>query len=202
MYPVALILLRNKTLRLVSISSSIQDEDIQWWLTPQKRRLISKSTALACAVLLTLVGCSQETPEIPTPYRVVTDIHRTMELILDPAAEHLWSSAGSIISSEGETDLSPTSDEGWHKVERSAAVLAETGNLLMMPVREAGADWIKFSQELIDTGELAMKAAMDQDRDALFDAGGRIYEVCLACHSQYWAAQPVSGSASKRKGNE
>ena len=28
--------------------------------------------------------------------------------------------------------------------------------------------------------------ARAQDSDALFDAGGRIYQVCLACHNHYW----------------
>ncbi len=154
-----------------------------------------KSAAAQCAVLLTLGGCNQNEPEIKTPFRVVTDVHHTMELILGPAADLIWSSAGSIITAEGETDLSPTTDEGWHTVERSAAVVTETGNLLMMPGRAAGADWIQYSRGLIDAGELAMKAALKQDADALFDAGGRIYQVCLACHTQYWPDEGASEAA-------
>ena len=45
--------------------------------------------------------------------------------ILDPAADVIWDSAGAIITAEGETDLSPTTDEGWEHVRNSAAVLTE-----------------------------------------------------------------------------
>jgi len=62
----------------------------------------------------------------------------------------------------------------------------------MMPGRAAGDDWIEYSRGLIDAGELAMKAALAQDADALFDAGGRIYQVCLACHNQYLIDEDVS----------
>jgi hypothetical protein len=139
-------------------------------------------------VCLVLSACG-ETPPPPTAgnsFEVVTDVHHTMELILDPAADLLWSSAGSIITAEGSTELHPTTDEGWHAVESAAAVLAETGNLLVMPGRSAGADWDKYADGLRRTGKLAMQAALDQDPEALFDAGGEIYQVCKACHNQYW----------------
>ena len=80
----------------------------------------------------------------------------------------------------------PTTDKGWHEVESAAAVVAEAGNLLMMPGRSAGSDWDEYSVGLIDAGAEAMQAALDQDEAALFDAGGRIYQVCRACHNQYW----------------
>jgi mono/diheme cytochrome c family protein len=56
----------------------------------------------------------------------------------------------------------------------------------MMPGRAAGDDWVKYSSDLVEAGTLALRAAQDQDSDALFDAGGRMYQVCLACHTQYW----------------
>ena len=121
-----------------------------------------------------------------SPYLVVTSIHQTMAWILDPAADVIWDSAGTIITAEGRQELAPTTDEGWAEVVRAAAVLSEAGNLLMMPGRAAGEDWVEYSQGLIDAGKLALQAAETQDSDALFDAGGRIYQVCKACHAQYW----------------
>ena len=47
--------------------------------------------------------------------------------------------------------------------------------------------WIEFSQGLITMGENAMAAANAQDEEALFKAGGEIYNVCVACHQIYWA---------------
>ena len=144
-----------------------------------------KASLITAALLLT-TGCNQQAPPAETPYQAVTDIHHTMELILNPATEVIWDSAGSIITAEGEQQLAPTTDEGWHKVEQAAAVVAETGNLLMMPGRAAGDDWVGYSADLVEAGKLALQAARGQDSDALFDAGGRMYQVCLACHKQYW----------------
>lgn len=120
------------------------------------------------------------------PYQSITTIQDTMAWILDPAADVIWSSAGTIITAQGHQELAPTTDEGWAKVLHAAATLAEAGNLLMMPGRAAGDDWVEYAQGLTAAGQLAIKAAQDQDDEALFEAGGRLYQVCRACHSQYW----------------
>lgn len=142
-----------------------------------------KHAMVVSALLLT--ACAREPVPVATPFEIVTDVHHTMELILDPAADKIWDSAGFVITEAGEQDLSPTTDEGWHDVESAAAVVAETGNLLLMPGRSEGADWDTYSVGLREAGKLAMQAALDQDAEALFDAGGNIYQVCKACHSQY-----------------
>jgi hypothetical protein len=121
-----------------------------------------------------------------SPYRVTTTVQQTMAWILDPAADVIWDSAGTIITAQGRQELAPTTDEGWAEVVRAAAILSEAGNLLMMPGRAAGEDWVEYSQGLVDTGKLALQAAEAKDSDALFEAGGRIYQVCKACHAQYW----------------
>jgi hypothetical protein len=109
-----------------------------------------------------------------------------MEFVLDPAADMIWDSAGYIITAEGEQDLQPTTDEGWLAVQHSAVVVAETGNLLMMPGRARDdKDWIEISQGLVDVGMRAKAAAEAHDADALFEAGGQIYRVCTSCHQIY-----------------
>ncbi|MGH2400966.1 MAG: hypothetical protein ACRDF6_14110, partial [bacterium] len=54
----------------------------------------------------------------------------------------------------------PKDDKEWAMVQRSAIVLAESGNLLMMRgrARDQG-DWIKYSRMLVDAGAAAYKAA-------------------------------------------
>jgi hypothetical protein len=141
---------------------------------------------LPIGLLAVLASCNNLPPQPSPTYEVVTDIHHTMELIVDPAARLIWSSAGSIITDTGEQDLAPTTPEGWFKVEMAAATLTESGNLLMMPGRTAGPDWNQYSRSLIHTGKLAMAAAEQRDADALFNAGGQVYQACLACHEQYW----------------
>ncbi len=147
---------------------------------------------IAVFALVLSSGCDSGTnpastsaPKPEPAYRPITSVKQTMEWILDPAADVIWDSAGFIITAEGETDLSPTTDEGWAHVRNSAAVVAETGNLLLMPGRSAGPDWVAFSQKLTRAGEVAMAAAEARDAAALFDAGGEIYQACRACHEQY-----------------
>ena len=138
---------------------------------------------------LGLIGCGAEPPP-PSPYKIVGDIQSTMEHVLEPAAEVIWDSAGSIITLEGEQQLAPTTEEGWLKVRRSAQVVAETGNLLMMPGRTLpGSDWMEISSGLITMGEKAMAAAEEEDPDALFAAGGELYNICVSCHQIYWSGQ-------------
>lgn len=120
------------------------------------------------------------------PYHAATDVHQMMVWIIDPAADVIWDSAGTIITADGNEELAPTTDKGWIKVQRAAAILTEAGNLLMMPGRASGDDWVAWSRQLVDTGKGAMQAAQARDADALFDAGGRIYQVCRGCHEQYW----------------
>ncbi|HJN52925.1 MAG: hypothetical protein QGI68_01460 [Pseudomonadales bacterium] len=109
-----------------------------------------------------------------------------MQWVLDPAADHIWDSAGSVITAEGVEELAPTTDEGWLAVQHSAVVVAETGNLLLMPSRARDdQDWQEIALGLIDVGMRAAKAAEAKDADALFEVGGQLYRVCVSCHTQY-----------------
>ena len=130
----------------------------------------------------------------PPPYEPVADVRQIMEWILDPAADGIWDSAGTIITAEGRTELAPTTDAGWDDVRRHATILAEAANLLMLPGRAAGPDWIAYAQALRTTGRQALAAAEARDADALFDAGGQLYQACVACHTQYWV--PAGDAAS------
>jgi hypothetical protein len=142
-------------------------------------------TFIAFLALALSPGCAPAEESAPAHYRPVASIRETMEWILDPAADVIWDSAGFIITVEGESDLAPTTDERWERVRNGAAVVAETGNLLMMPGRALGPAWIAYARDLTAAGEDAIAAATVHDADALFDAGGALYEACLACHAQY-----------------
>ena len=140
-------------------------------------------------LLLLLTACGQQEQAEqakPTVFKPTGDVMHLMAWVLDPAADHVWDSAGSIITATGTRELAPTTDEGWLAVQHSAAVIAETGNLLLMPglIRDNG-DWQDISHGLIAAGMRAKAAAEAQDTDALFDAGGQIYRVCTSCHSLY-----------------
>jgi hypothetical protein len=119
-------------------------------------------------------------------FRPVVNQLQFMVWVLEPAADVVWDSAGSIITIDGEEDLAPQTDEEWSHVRNQAAVIAEAGNLLMLPGRaiDDGA-WMEYSGGLREAGIRLMKAAEVQDADELFDAGAGLYQVCLACHMTY-----------------
>ena len=130
-------------------------------------------------------------PPAPAPtaaaprYQLVTNARETMLWILDPATDVIWGAAGTIVTAAGETDLAPTTDEGWAAVVRASALVAETGNLLKMPGRSAGPEWDRAADELIAAGRSALAAAHARDDAALFDAGGALYQACRSCHIRY-----------------
>ena len=80
----------------------------------------------------------------------------------------------------------PKDDKEWAAVQRSALVLAESGNLLLMPgrVRDQG-DWVKDSKLLVDAGTAAYKAARAKDAKALVALDAQIDATCTTCHKQY-----------------
>ena len=141
--------------------------------------------AFAAAILL--LSCERESVD-ELPVQAVGDLHDTMTWILDPAADVVWGSAGWIITAEGTEDLTPATDEGWDRVRHSAAVLAESGNLMLLPhlaPETDGAAWVEFSRGMTRVAQQALAAVDAKDSDALFETGGHLYNVCLACHQVY-----------------
>ena len=97
-------------------------------------------------------------------------------------------------------------DEEWAGFRRQAVLLAESGNLLMMPGRMASgqikggatkgkaakgvtanpAGWNAAAKALRDAGELAVTAIDKKDMDLLGgDVGEKIQNSCSGCHDKY-----------------
>lgn len=80
----------------------------------------------------------------------------------------------------------PKDDKEWKNVQDSALMLAETGNLLLMPGRAKDTgEWTKFAKSLTDQGAKAFKAANAKDAKSLEDIGNDIDGVCEDCHAKY-----------------
>lgn len=145
----------------------------------------------ACAALL--AACSQQKPapkaEAPTGAKFNTDLpmDEFMGHVVDPAGFQYWEGSGTEITAKGEKDLSPTTEEGWEKLENAAATLIEAGNAMQLPgrARTPEADWYRHSQTLIERAVAAKAAAEKHDKEAVFKAGAALYEECTACHEQY-----------------
>jgi len=125
----------------------------------------------------------------PPPFRAVADNKLLMQSVVDPNADIVWDSVKTIVTKEGTEDFRPKTDEQWAAVRNAAVALTESGNLLMLvPRAKDGGEWMKRSQELINTGEAAIRAADARNADRLFTVGGDIYEACSNCHRQYMDA--------------
>ena len=136
--------------------------------------------------MILMVAC--ETPSTaPPPFAPVGSVQQLMEMVIDPAADIVWESVGTIVTLDGSEEIFPRSDEEWSTVRNSAMVLAESGNLLMVGDRAKGeGPWMIMSQALVEAGMVALEAAEAKDPEAVFAVGEQIYNACETCHVLYW----------------
>lgn len=126
--------------------------------------------------------------------------------VVDTAAFTYWGGSGTEETSTGTKDLSPTTDEGWEKLESAAATLIEAGNMLQLPGRERhlpdhpDSDWYKHAQNLTAQAVIAKAAAEKHDKAAVYKAGADLYAECTACHEEY-VIQPQIKANGPAKGN-
>jgi hypothetical protein len=125
----------------------------------------------------------------PPPFKPMADVKQLMQGAIDPSADVIWEATGTIVSKSGVENRQPKNQQEWDAVRNSAIVLTESGNLLMMAPRAKDGDlWMKRSQEMIDAGMAAWRAAEARNVDQLFTVGGDIYEACSHCHQDYMEA--------------
>ncbi len=141
-------------------------------------------------------------------------IRDLMAYMIDPAADFLWESVGTIITAAGEEDHQPQTEEEWNEVRRQAIVLTEAANMLQVPGRrvaregtriedegtpgnltaeeaeQAIADnpqaFLAYAQALHDMGKTMLMAADQHNPKGLIDNGGALDEICEGCHLQFW----------------
>jgi hypothetical protein len=150
---------------------------------------------LSLGLLLAACGGSQ-----PPPFQPVADVKQLMASVVDPAADVYWEAVGTVIDDKGVTEIAPATAEEWDQVRNAAYVFAEAGNLLMMSSRaKDGGEWMKEARALVDAGQKAVRAAESHDRNAVFNAGAEVYDVCTSCHVKY-ALDLQSQEAAKAGG--
>jgi hypothetical protein len=125
----------------------------------------------------------------PPPFKPVADNKLLMQAVVDPNADIIWEAVKTIDSPAGTEEIRPKNNEEWAAVRNAAVALAESGNLMMLvPRAKDGGEWMKRAQEMIDTGEKAIRAAEAKNAEQLFTVGGDIYDSCSNCHRQYMDA--------------
>lgn len=80
----------------------------------------------------------------------------------------------------------PSNDVEWNELANRALLVAESGNLLLMPgrLRDKG-NWVKDTKLMIDAGAAAFKAAKAHDIDGVRAVNDALYASCVTCHAQY-----------------
>ena len=166
------------------------------------------------ATVLMITACKPSVP--PPPPAPLYDTGRTikevMKSMVEPAADTLWNSVATNVTTTGTEVKAPQNDKDWVNVRREAIVLIEAMNLITMPERhiappgtksdnpgsELEPDQIealvtqdreaftRLAHALQDTGVAALKAIDAKDTEALSSAGGDIDMACETCHTKYW----------------
>lgn len=126
----------------------------------------------ASAVLLTMAAVAQA----PTTFQPVGNMSQLMIDIVYPTSDSIFY-----------VDRDPPKNEHeWNLLRAQALMLAESGNLLMMPGRARDQEnWIKYSKTMIDLATTAFKAAQARNLDAIHALNDPLNDVCVNCHLQY-----------------
>jgi hypothetical protein len=116
----------------------------------------------------------------------VASVKQIMAGITGPAATTVYNSVGTVVSVNGIKETAPQNDEEWAALGSTAASLAESGNLLLMPGRAIDTgDWVKMTQAFIEASTKAVKAAEEKSTEGILSAGSEINETCDTCHERY-----------------
>jgi hypothetical protein len=146
---------------------------ISMWLTP--------------LALFFGISCSSQppAPAMP-PFDTSVSVKELMANVLDPAADVVWESVGTIVTKEGTFEKAPATDDEWNQVKAAAITLVEGTNGLLLPARSGGsAEWITLAQATIAQSKRMIKAAQDHDKEAVFNVGAELYDSCVNCHKRF-----------------
>jgi hypothetical protein len=116
----------------------------------------------------------------------VASVKQIMNGIVQPAANVVFGSVGTIISAAGIVEKAPKTDEEWAAVGSSAVALVESANLLVIGDRAVDReDWVKMSRALAEAGMTALKATEAKSTEGVLSAGATVNESCDNCHRKY-----------------
>ena len=78
----------------------------------------------------------------------------------------------------------PASEDEWVKAGRSAVMLAESGNILVMRNPDS-TEWVAGSRALVDVGAAAYRVVQSRDQAALAALSGQLDASCVNCHTRF-----------------
>lgn len=163
-------------------------------------------------------GAEAGSPELP-PFSITASIQDLMISEVDPAADFLWESVGTIVTADSVEQRQPRTDAEWRQVRVEAITLTEAGNLLMMDGRRVAEEgkkledegvagiltaaesqraiddarpaFVAFARALHDVGAETVSAIDARDVQRMMNAGEQLDAVCESCHVQFWYPNQV-----------
>lgn len=123
------------------------------------------------------------TAPVMTP---TASIKQIMKGIVSPASTVVYNAVGANITAQGVEEWAPKTPEEWENVANNAAALVESGNLLLMGTRLVdNGEWVKLTNNLINGGKEALKAAETRSAPGVMASGEPINNSCDTCHEKY-----------------
>jgi hypothetical protein len=141
-------------------------------------------------------------------------VKQIMQTMVDPAADAIWDSVGTVITAKGVIRHQPQTDADWQQMRRHALTLISATKLLAASTRtlvppggkvadegsqgvltarqgqklldERHEEFAQFARALHDVSEQMLKAIDARDPKAMLDVGGTMDDLCEACHKVFW----------------
>jgi len=175
--------------------------------------------ALALALLLgachgsngMAAGAEADAQHLPSAYLPTATLQELMQVEIDPAADFIWGSVGTIVTRDGTDERQPRTAAAWSELRDHALVLVEATNLLVVPGRRVArrdfppdapgvlgasdiqrqldgspAAFAAYAGSLRVAGLAVLQAVDQQDAAALARAGEALDDACEACHRANW----------------
>jgi len=155
-----------------------------YWLFVVSVALFVSGIAFIIAGARTTEAAGVTAPAVATS--PVASVKQIMIGITNPAAFVVYEAVGTKSSAKGIEEIAPQNDEEWAKVGSAGAAVVESGNLMLIGNRAIDkGDWVKMTNDMIEQGKKAMKAAEAKDKDGIVAAGGDLNTTCDNCHARY-----------------
>ncbi len=137
---------------------------------------IAAALLLVVPALVQMPAPAGPRPAPPPPARIVGTMSDLMAKIIYPASDAIF-----YIGTR-----TPKTDTEWTELQGKALMLAESGNLMLMPGRARDQEqWSADTKLMIDAAASAFKAAKAHDVAALEALNDALYESCVTCHKHY-----------------
>lgn len=183
-------------------------------------RVVLKRQWAPLAIAMVCSACSQHSVPIAqsvdsgaaaAPLEALATLQDLMRYEVDPSADHIWDSVGSVTTATGTVERQPRTDAEWAQLRRNAVILLEATNLLVIPGRQVSvagfpadgpgvfssaeiqqrlaghrAEFDAFAVSLRGTTRKVVAAIDARDPAALLQLGETLDSACEACHLANW----------------